>query len=321
MNTGTHRPFIKPNNTILYVDANSNHPQSIKKNIALGVQKRLSLLSSNEAIFISAAPKYQEALDKAGYKHQLKYDPMATTGTSGKRHRAKKTYWFNPPFSQNVKTNVGAEFLKIVSSSFPKGHPLYSIFNRNTIKVSYRTTGNMSQVISRHNKNISSKAQETDPAKPDCNCQKSKLPCIMGGKCVPGNVVYQGAVTRKDTGHTDYYTGLSQPSWKLRYANHKQNFKTDNQFNRTATCLSKHIWMLQDQNIQYSLKFKQLVQASSFNPVTEMCRLCLSEKYFIMFKPEGANINCRSEFFAACRHKTRILLCTPAPAKKARPKL
>ena len=57
LNTGTHRPFIKPNNTILYVDANSNHPQSIKKNIALGVQKRLSLLSSNEAIFYLCSPQ------------------------------------------------------------------------------------------------------------------------------------------------------------------------------------------------------------------------------------------------------------------------
>ena len=57
----------------------------------------------------------------------------------------------------------------------------------------------------------------------------------MGGKCVPGCVVYQGAVTRKDTGQTDFYTGLSEPSWKLRYANHKQNFKVDNQKNLTAT--------------------------------------------------------------------------------------
>ena len=178
----------------------------------------------------------------------------------------------------------------------------------------------MSQVISRHNKILTSKTQENVPAEKDCNCQKSNLPCVMGGKCVPGNVIYQGAVTREDTGHTDYYTGLSQPSWKLRYNNHKQNFKTDTQFNRTATCLSKHIWMLKDQNVKYSLKFKQLVQASPFNPVTGMCRLCLSEMYFIMFKPEGANINNRSEFFAACRHKSRLLLCTPAPAKKARPR-
>ena len=248
------------------------------------------------------------------------YESTATTGASRKRHRCKQTTWFNPPFSQNVKTNVAAEFLKEVSRAFPKDHPLRPICNRNTLKVSYRTTANMGQVISRHNIKVSSKPQDTAaPAKPDCNCQKSNLPCIMGGKCVPGCVVYQGAVTRKDTGVTDFYTGLSAPSWKLRYANHKANFKTDTQQNRTATCLSKHIWMLKDQNIDYSLKFKQLVQASPFNPTTGMCRLCLSEKYFIMFKPDGANINSRTKFFSACRHKTKLLLCPPGPVKKPRP--
>ena len=191
----------------------------------------------------------------------------------GKRYRSKHVHWFNPPFSENVKTNVGAEFLKVVSSSFPKGHPLHQIFNRNTIKVSYRTTANMGQVISRHNKQVSSKVKETIPARPDCNCQKAHLPCIMGGKCVPGNVIYQGAVTRKYTGNKDLYTGLSEPSWKLRYGNHKQNFKVDTQKNRTATCLAKHIWMLKDKNVDYTLKFKQLAEASAFNAVTGMCQL------------------------------------------------
>ena len=49
----------------------------MKKNNPLSVQKRLSLLSSNKEIFNSARPKYQEALDKAGYKHKLVYDPTA----------------------------------------------------------------------------------------------------------------------------------------------------------------------------------------------------------------------------------------------------
>ena len=61
-----------------------------------------------------------------------------------------------------------------------------------------------------------------------------------GGKCLPGDVVYQGVVTREDNGHTDYYTGLSQPSWKLRYANHKQNFKTDTQGLRAFRILSSN---------------------------------------------------------------------------------
>ena len=115
---------------------------------------------------------------------------------------------------------------------------------------------------------------------PSCGTQKAHLPCIMGGKCVQGNVIYQGAVTRKDTGETNFYTGHTEPSWKLRYGNHKQNFKVDTPSNRTATCLAKHIWMLKDKNVDYSLKFKQLAQASAFNPLLPECADCASQKSF-----------------------------------------
>ena len=135
---------------------------------------------------------------------------------------------------------------------------------------------------------------------------------------MPGNVVYQGSVTRHDTGQTDHYTGLSLPSWKARWGNHKANFKHDTVQNRTATCLSKHIWKLKDTNVQFSIKFKQLALAPAFNPVTKQCRLCLTEKFFIMFKSEVANINSRSEFFSSCRHKAQLLLCHQAPKKKGK---
>ena len=46
LNTGTHKPFTKQNNTIQYINVQSNHSQSHKKNIPLACQKRLSLLSS-----------------------------------------------------------------------------------------------------------------------------------------------------------------------------------------------------------------------------------------------------------------------------------
>ena len=78
--------------------------------------------------------------------------------------------------------------------------------------------------------------------------------------------------------------------------------------------------MLKDQHIEYSLKLKQLVQASPFNPITGICRLCLSEKYIIMFKPDGANINNRTEFLSACRHKTELFLWPPGLIKKPGPK-
>ena len=53
------------------------------------------------------------------------------------------------------------------------------------------------------------------------------------------------------------------------------------------------------------------IQAASIdinNHTTGKCRLCNREKWYIMFKPDGATINDRSEFYSTCRHRTQNLL-------------
>ena len=62
-------PFIKPNDTPLYVNINSNHPPKILENIPKGVNKRLSSISATKDIFDKAAPIYQAALREAGYSY------------------------------------------------------------------------------------------------------------------------------------------------------------------------------------------------------------------------------------------------------------
>ena len=43
-----HYPWRKPNNTILYININSNHPKNIIKQIKPNCEMRLSMLSSSE---------------------------------------------------------------------------------------------------------------------------------------------------------------------------------------------------------------------------------------------------------------------------------
>ena len=57
LNSETFSPYMKPNNTPLYI-----------KNIPLAVNGRLSRISANEDIFDRAVPPYQEAQEKSGFK-------------------------------------------------------------------------------------------------------------------------------------------------------------------------------------------------------------------------------------------------------------
>ena len=83
---------------------------------------------------------YETALNESGYKTTLTY--TKTTNVNN-RNRARNIIWFNPPYSQNVKTNIGKTFLKLVKKHFPRGHKLYKIFNRNTLKLSYSCMSGM----------------------------------------------------------------------------------------------------------------------------------------------------------------------------------
>ena len=136
-----YRPFIKPNDKPNYVNSQSNHPPGIIKNIPISINKRLSNISANKEVFDQAATVYQADLNSKGYKHQLRFEP-SIQATSTRKNRSRRISWFNPPFSRNVKTNVGAKFLRIIMRCFPADHPLHKILNKNTIKVSYRCMPN-----------------------------------------------------------------------------------------------------------------------------------------------------------------------------------
>ena len=204
LNNGSYEPYSKPNNTPLYVHRESNHPPSIIKNIPLAINKRLNEISSSKESFDKAAPVYQEALTKSGYEHKLEFSEVANEQPRDRRNRRRNITWYNPPFSKHVKTNVGKKFLSIVKDSFPKGHPLKKIFNKNTLKISYSCMPNLQSKISAHNKNML-KGDETTTAR-TCNC-RVKAKCPLAEECLTKNVIYQAVVT---TPHgKESYVGLT----------------------------------------------------------------------------------------------------------------
>ena len=137
-----YKPYKKPDDVPIYVNIHSNHPPSVLKAIPKGINKRLSTLSSNEKIFRESTAEYQEALRKSGYNYRLEFQ-QAVPKEKKQKKRNRNITWFNPPYSNNVKTNVGAQFFHILQECFPASHILNKIFNRNTVKLSYSCMPNI----------------------------------------------------------------------------------------------------------------------------------------------------------------------------------
>ena len=70
------------------------------------------------------------------------------------RKRTPAIIWYIPPYSTNVKTNIGKTFFKLLQKHFLPTHSMYTIFNKNKIKFSYSCFPNTRSIISPHNKHI-----------------------------------------------------------------------------------------------------------------------------------------------------------------------
>ena len=183
LNTGLYRPYMKPNDVPTYVHKDSNHPKAILENIPHSVNRRLSAISSNSDVFKSAIPPYQEALNRSGYNYTLHFDPPAPTG--GTKNRSRNITYFNPPFSRNVETNIGKQFLRL------------------------------KQKISNHNFQVK-KAEEETQLNHGCNCTQVIGTCPLGGNCLVNSVVYGAEVTDSQS-KTETYTGLTSNTFKTRF--------------------------------------------------------------------------------------------------------
>ena len=262
------KPFMKPGDRPLYVNSKSNHPPSIIKNIPFAVNRRLSSISSSKEIFDAAAPIYQAELQRAGYKHKLEYNEQQAP----KRKRRRKIIWFNPPYSMDLKTNIGQKFLRLIDKHFPRGSILYPLINRYKVKLSYRCVPNMGAKISNHN----SKLLREKPVECGCNCQQPEE-CPMPGKCTTDKLVYRASITANNKVET--YVGLTAGTFKKRYGSHKHDFLNRPTENRTSTTLSSYIWKLKDDNKAYQVEFDIVKRAAPFSPLPGTCKLCTEEKF------------------------------------------
>ena len=178
---------------------------------------------------------------------------------------------------------------------------------------------NMKREVSRHNNkllngnnNINNNNNNGAAAQTyRCSCGPEKKPdsCIVfpGIGCMVDNLVYKATVTRTDTSHRETYTGSTYKPMKTRFNQHNSDMNTLNEEHK-GTTLSAYVRKLKRDNIPHNINWGIVKRAAPFNPITKICRLCISEKYHILFHPEDATLNQRSEFFSKCLYRNCHLL-------------
>ena len=74
LTTGKYYPYRKPDNNPLYINANSNHPPSVIRQIPAPISTRISGLSCDSDEFNKTSQLYNDALKSSGYKEKIQYD-------------------------------------------------------------------------------------------------------------------------------------------------------------------------------------------------------------------------------------------------------
>ena len=306
LRNGKYYPYRKPNDRPLYINRSSNHPPLILRQLPAAISRRLTDISHDADVFRDAAPLYNNALRESGFTDEVEYagsrkaeDPVV------KRNRKRRITWFNPPYSKNVKTRVGHEFLKLIDSNFPVGSKLYKVFNRNTVKVSYSCMPNMGTIIKRHNARICGTGRGDDNRPKRCNCRKPEQ-CPLDGRCLTSKVVYKATVYTNSNRTPKVYIGSTETSFKQRHANHLLSFRKERYANQTE--LSKYIWALKREGNNFRVNWEVLRRAPAYSCLSKRCDLCLAEKLMILYADRSTLLNKRSELISKCRHQNKFCL-------------
>ena len=142
------------------------------------------------------------------------------------------------------------------------------------------------------------------------NNQTKFLPVTAVMVLVPapskGNVCRTVLYTETVSGKSETYTGMTGREFKDRWREHKHDIKK--KAAKQPTRLSAHTWSLKDNTTDFKIDWKIVERSTPYNPITKKCRVCLKEKFYIMYDEPGSTLNKRQEVFNTCRHRKKKLL-------------
>ena len=161
----------------------------------------------------------------------------------------------------------------------------------------------MTTIISSHNKNLLGNKQERKTSIPSCNCHNSAN-CPLNRECRKKAVIYKASIT--SDGSSKHYIGCTKTEFKTRYCNHTHSFRY--QEKRNATELSNAFWNAKDSGHEPIIKWSIADPATAYQPGSQSCNLCLTEKLTILLADKRTALNKRSKLTGKCRHKNKCKL-------------
>ena len=165
---------------------------------------------------------------------------------------------------------------------------------------------NMKSIVNAHNKKVMTEETQTNTR--TCNCARNAI-CPLNGECLFENTLYAGTISSNLPNYREKeYAGMSAPPWKLRFGNHKLSF---NNKKYTKCEIAKEVWSIKDQGDDFSVVWRIIGHAPSYNPFAKKCNLCVAEKLYIAENIENDLVNIinkRDELIAKCRHRNKYAL-------------
>ena len=98
-----------------------------------------------------------------------------------------------------------------------------------------------------------------------CNC-RVKTSCPLNGDCQVQCIVYEAEV-KADGEDSNIYTGLSEPPFKVRFANHQTSMK-HRKYENSAE-LSKRVWQLRDSGKEPQVTWRVVEKSRAYSTTSK----------------------------------------------------
>ena len=137
---------------------------------------------------------------------------------------------------------------------------------------------NIKSIINEHNKTVLDPPTNNSERTYNCiNIEK----CPLQEKCLTNNIMYEATLTlNQDTYQHKIYHGVTEITFKKRYANHVKSFRHETY--QSDTEFSNELWSTKSNKYTPYVIWEILRKHQPYNTNIKRCSLCLNKKLEIV---------------------------------------